>query len=370
MGASRRRLACSSKFTPARPNHRVGWDCWNRADAHNGVERLLLSNEGGGVATDWRAWSDTPPDRCEKVRKILVRASGRREVPPRAEGAEALRRRNGAVLVDEARSAQQQSCPDRRASKLTRSSERQEATLTGRPRKPPELRKDRYRKYPGEPGYKPPRSRKSGTTGTGPRTAERTLLVGGAPRNVVNSGENRAPQSPNGSTPRSLRRAADEVQQLDGVVVVLIGGRRRRTRVPHHLRACVCQQLGVALAPLRQRFHCFERPVGMTTDVLSQIFSEGRNDASLSSHFQRSHGIGPVLAGRGRHRHLSPPFSRDFQGFPHRAAENGWSAARTRERAGGTHPETASPGQVFFNRAGPHPLYLQRLSLLPVVVDR
>ena len=60
-----------------------------------------------------------------------------------------------------------------------------------------------------------------------------------APRRVVDRS-----QSSRGLTPIATSRC-DEVQQLNGVAVVLRDGRRLRTRAPHHLRACVRQQIGV-----------------------------------------------------------------------------------------------------------------------------
>jgi hypothetical protein len=115
--------------------------------------------------------------------------------------------------------------------------------------------------------------------------------------------------------PRSfgLRRAVDERQQLEGLVVDPHGVRRSSAPVAYHLVACVRQKLVVTLAPLGERPHCVERPIGITTGVLSQILSEVRDVLRSSPHLQRSHGIRPVPSGRGRHRHLNPPFSRLFE---------------------------------------------------------
>ena len=102
----------------------------------------------------------------------------------------------------------------------------------------------------------------------------------------------------------------DEVQQLDGVPVVLEAVHRLLASVAQHFGASLHHQLMVALAPFGERAHRFNRPFRVSADS-SAILSEGRNDTSLSSHFQRSHGLRTIPAGRGRHRHLSPPFSRD-----------------------------------------------------------
>jgi hypothetical protein len=68
--------------------------------------------------------------------------------------------------------------------------------VTGRPRKPPERRKDRYRKYPGEPGYRPPKRRNGPRAGQQPTggTADPAHADGGTDKSDCNDGLRRAPK--------------------------------------------------------------------------------------------------------------------------------------------------------------------------------
>ena len=98
---------------------------------------------------------------------------------------------------------------------------------------------------------------------------------------------------------RGLGRAVVEVQPAC-IAVVLHGSWLPRARMAEHVAARLRQQFEVGLAPCRECFRCFMRPLRVAADILSQVLSEVRDDLSRrrsSSCRMASGQLGPVGEG-------------------------------------------------------------------------